>query len=144
MLFQVSIENLKEFANKFWSLSGHNKVFAFHGEMGAGKTTIITALCKHKGVKGSLSSPTFSIINEYRYFDEEGEQKIFHIDLYRLNSMEEVLQAGVEECIYSGSFCFIEWPEKAPSLLDENTLHVFINTLSDSVREVKLERTYTS
>ncbi len=139
MLFQVSIGGLEQFAHKFWSFAGSAKVFAFHGEMGAGKTTLITALCKYKGVAGTLSSPTFSIINEYRFLEKGIEHSIFHIDLYRLNSIEEVVQVGVEECIYSGDFCFIEWPEKAPALLDELALHVSIKTISDTEREVRLE-----
>jgi tRNA threonylcarbamoyladenosine biosynthesis protein TsaE len=107
--------------------------------MGAGKTTIITALCKQKGVKDTISSPTFSIINEYRFRNNGNESLIYHLDLYRLNSMEEIIQAGVEDCIYSGEICFVEWPEKAPEFLNENTVHVFIDLVDSTTRQVKIE-----
>lgn len=137
MQMQISIDNLDKFAAAFWKHVKEAKVFAFHGAMGAGKTTIIKALCKYKGVSGSMSSPTFSIINEYAYQDEEGLKKIFHIDLYRLKTLEETIQAGVEECINSGSLCFVEWPEKAPELFDEQTWHVFVEPVDESRRKLK-------
>ena len=139
MIFSVSINGLNEFAVSFWQTAGNSKLFAFHGEMGAGKTTIITGLCKQKGVKDIISSPTFSIINEYRFIEEGEEKKIFHLDLYRLNSMEEIIQAGVEDAIYSGDICFIEWPEKAPEFLAENTIHVFIDMIDGTHRSVKID-----
>ncbi|HET6723680.1 MAG TPA: tRNA (adenosine(37)-N6)-threonylcarbamoyltransferase complex ATPase subunit type 1 TsaE [Chitinophagaceae bacterium] len=139
MNFNVSIHHLEEFATDFWQLVKTEKIFAFHGEMGAGKTTIITALCKEKGVSDIISSPTFSIINEYSFNESHNERIIYHLDLYRLNSMEEIIQAGVEDCIYSGEICFIEWPEKAPGLLDEKTVHVFIEMVDDTTRLLKIE-----
>ena len=139
MVFQVSLEKLNEFAAAFWNRFNEGKVFAFHGEMGAGKTTIISALCRHKGVKDMISSPTFSIINEYSFDEKEHLRKIYHMDWYRLNSVEEIMQAGVEECMYSGEICFIEWPGKAPELLDEDTVHVFIETIDAGKRQVNIE-----
>jgi tRNA threonylcarbamoyladenosine biosynthesis protein TsaE len=139
MKFTVSIHRLKEVAADFWQLVKTEKIFAFHGEMGAGKTTIITALCKEKGVTDVISSPTFSIINEYSFNESHNERLIYHLDLYRLNSMEEIIQAGVEDCIYSGEICFVEWPERAPGLLDEKTVHVFIEILDDTTRLLKIE-----
>ena len=144
MTFQVPIDELRDFAIRFWEVVKEEKLFAFHGNMGAGKTTIITALCKEKGVRDVISSPTFSIINEYRFTDNEGEKIIYHLDLYRLNSMEEIIQAGVEDCIYSGEICFVEWPEKAPEFLNENTVHVYIDIMNSNIREVKIETTPTS
>ena len=138
-MFTVSVNQLNDFAIRFWQLAENKKLFAFHGEMGAGKTTIITALCKEKGVKDIISSPTFSIINEYPFFEKDNERIIYHLDLYRLNSMEEIIQAGVEDCIYSGEICFIEWPEKAPQLLDQKTVHVFIEMLDTKTRRLKIE-----
>ncbi len=139
MEFNVSIEELEIFAKKFWKEVTSPSVFAFHGPMGAGKTTLIESLCRAKGVKSHMSSPTFSIINEYA-FEEEGEEKIiYHIDLYRLKSEEEAIQAGVEDCIYSGSTCFVEWPERAEGLFDENTIHVYVEPLTEGIRRVKLE-----
>jgi tRNA threonylcarbamoyladenosine biosynthesis protein TsaE len=139
MIFQVSINELNDFAIRFWQMVKEKRVVAFHGGMGAGKTTIITALCKQKGVKNDISSPTFSIINEYRFSDDGGERKIYHLDLYRLNSLEEIIQAGVEDCIYSGEICFIEWPEKAPDFFNENTVHVHIDATNATTRQVKIE-----
>jgi len=141
MVLEVSSDRLEEFSNEFWALTGEAKVFAFHGEMGAGKTTLISALCKHKGVAESISSPTFSIINEYIFSEAGQEKKIFHLDLYRLNSMEEIMGAGVEDCIYSNEICFVEWPEKSSALFDKATIHVFVSTISDTLREVKVETT---
>ena len=138
MLLQVSIEKLDHFARQFWQVVGDAKVFAFHGGLGAGKTTTISAICRAKGVAESISSPTFAIINEYRFTENNSAQAIFHIDLYRLKSDEEVVQTGVEDCIESGSICFVEWPEKAPHLFDEKTLHVLIETLNERERLVKI------
>jgi tRNA threonylcarbamoyladenosine biosynthesis protein TsaE len=138
MQFQISHETLEAFADKFWNTVNGARVFAFHGQMGAGKTTIIAALCKSKGVTDAVSSPTFSIINEYS-FQEEGEAKsIFHIDLYRLKDEAEVVQSGVEDCVFSGSVCLVEWPEKAPWLFDENSVHVYVSSVSEHERRVDI------
>jgi tRNA threonylcarbamoyladenosine biosynthesis protein TsaE len=138
MLFQISLGELKNFARQFWNYADGKKVFAFHGEMGAGKTTIIGALCHCKGVEDVTGSPTFSIINEYSYSEEGETEKMFHIDLYRLKDEEEVVQAGVEDCIYSGWVCMVEWAEKAPGLFDENTVHVYIEPVSAIERKVEV------
>jgi tRNA threonylcarbamoyladenosine biosynthesis protein TsaE len=138
MQFHVSCSGLENFAKQFWSYVMNAKVFAFHGKMGAGKTTIINALCHIKGVNDVTGSPTFSIINEYNYLENGETKKIFHIDLYRLKDEEEVVQAGVEDCIYSGSVCLVEWPEKAPNLFDEKTVHVFIEFVSEAERKVEV------
>lgn len=138
-MFQVSLEGLNEFAAAFWNNFKDGKVFAFHGQMGAGKTTIITALCHYKFVQDVVSSPTFSIINEYSFSEDGTPRKIYHMDWYRLNSFEEIIQTGVEECICSGEICFIEWPEKAPELLDENVFHVFIETIDAGKRQVTIK-----
>ena len=135
---QITIDQLEQFAAAFWSHVKEAKVFLFHGQMGAGKTTTITALCQYKGVKEGISSPTFSIINEYVYQNGEQERKIYHIDLYRLKDMEEIVAAGVEDCIYSGEVCFVEWPQKAPELFDENAMHVVIYALDEQTRSIKI------
>jgi len=143
-MFHVSINELKDFSDVFWKQVKTAKLFAFHGAMGAGKTTLIAALCKGKGVRDAISSPTFSIINEYCFLENGSEKKIYHLDLYRLNSMEEIIQAGVEDCIYSDDICFIEWPEKAAPFLNANTVHVFIEMIDTTTREVKIETPATS
>jgi tRNA threonylcarbamoyladenosine biosynthesis protein TsaE len=139
MMFLASLGQLKEFARQFWNTVGDAKVFAFHGVMGAGKTTIIATLCHFKGTDDVVSSPTFSIINEYSFSENGTWKKIYHLDLYRLNSLEEVIQAGVEECLYSGEICMLEWPEKAPELLEDSTVHVFIEPVTEDSRRIKVE-----
>lgn len=109
------------------------KTIAFHGEMGAGKTTFIAAFCKALGVEKAISSPTYSIINQYT---TAGKQTIFHMDLYRLRDEDEAINAGVEDALCSGNLCLIEWPEKAASLLPENTLNIYIETINDDERKI--------
>jgi tRNA threonylcarbamoyladenosine biosynthesis protein TsaE len=134
----ISLAELPSFAADFWKIADNKKVFAVHGPMGAGKTTIIAALCKHKGVLDAISSPTFSIINEYNFFENQEYKKIFHIDLYRLKNIYEIIQAGVEDCIYSGEICMIEWAEKALHLLSEDALHIIIKPKNSTLREIKM------
>jgi tRNA threonylcarbamoyladenosine biosynthesis protein TsaE len=138
MTVAVSLDDLPAFAQQFWESVKDTRVFLFHGEMGAGKTTLIEAICAAKGVREHMSSPTFSIINQYG-FTEEGEEKlIYHIDLYRLKDEEEVIQAGVEDCVYSGSLCMIEWPQKAPGLFDQTAASIFIEPADATHRYVKI------
>ncbi|MFN2456794.1 MAG: tRNA (adenosine(37)-N6)-threonylcarbamoyltransferase complex ATPase subunit type 1 TsaE [Chitinophagaceae bacterium] len=137
MVQRVSLHQLASFATLFWNHVQAIKVFAIHGEMGAGKTTTIAALCNHKGVQDVVSSPTFSIINEYLFFNSGESKRIYHIDLYRLKDVREAIQAGVEDCINSGEICMIEWPEKASELLNENALHITITAVDEITREIK-------
>jgi len=139
MTFHVPISEVKIFAKKFWKIAGGTKVWAFHGEMGSGKTTTIAALCKEKGVQSHVSSPTFSIINEYEYRHGNKSGTIFHIDLYRLNNNEEIMQTGVEDCLLSNHFCFVEWSEKALHLFDENAMHVYIKEIDFETREIQIK-----
>src|SRR6186713_3610681 len=122
MEISFQLQDIQPVAETLWLQFPLQKVFAFHGGMGVGKTTFIHALCDVKGVTDTVGSPTFSIINEYRY----PGGKIFHIDLYRLRDEEEALRAGVEDCLYSDHICFVEWPEKAPGLFPSDAVHVFI------------------
>ena len=139
MVMEFSLDTIKESATLFWKSAGQATVFAFHGSMGAGKTTFIHALCDIKGVKDVVGSPTFSIINEYVY-KENGDRKIFHIDLYRLKDEEEAVQAGVEDCLYSDHINLVEWPERAPGIFPEDTVHVYIEVVDSSHRRLRLER----
>lgn len=138
MELQVSLEKLDAFATTFWNAINGATVVLFHGEMGAGKTTLIAALCRAKGVQDVVSSPTFSIINEYAYPEHGVLKKLYHIDLYRLQSEAEVVQAGVEDCLDSGAVCFIEWPEKAPGLFDTSAVRLFIEPVSSTERRIKI------
>jgi tRNA threonylcarbamoyladenosine biosynthesis protein TsaE len=138
MVWEISLDTLDEFAGLFWKNGFESKIFAFHGDMGVGKTTTIAALCKALGVKDTISSPTYSIINEYSYGKAGNTKKIYHIDLYRLKDTEEIMQAGVEECILSDEICMVEWPDKAPELFEENCLHIFIESVDEKTRLIKI------
>lgn len=134
---EIVIENINEIrsaAREFLSNMGDNKVFAFHGSMGAGKTTFIKALCEELGVTETVGSPTFAIINEYK--DGKG-LPIYHFDFYRINKLEEVYDFGYEDYFYSGNLCLIEWPELVESLLPENTVRISIEELEDGSRIIK-------
>lgn len=134
MQIAFTLYSIKQAAEEFWSAIGDKKVIIFHGKMGAGKTTFIHALCEVKGVEDVVGSPTFSIINEYEFSENGYLKKIFHIDLYRLKDEQEAIQTGVEDCLYSNHICFVEWPEKAPAIFPEDTLHVFIEPVNDETR----------
>ena len=138
MEWNFSLSTINEVAKEFWKATEGKLTFAFHGEMGAGKTTFIHALCDAKGVKDVVGSPTFSIINEYEY-DCDGTKKVlFHIDLYRIKDEEEALRAGVEDALYSGYMCLVEWPEKAPGVFPPNTIHVYLELINGTFRRLKI------
>ena len=130
----VNINEIRSAAREFLNIMGDNKVFAFHGSMGAGKTTFIKALCEELGVTETVGSPTFAIINEYK--DVKG-LPIYHFDFYRINKLEEVYDFGYEDYFYSGNLCLIEWPELVESLLPENTVRISIEELEDGSRIIK-------
>lgn len=116
------LSEINETADSFMKNFPEKKIFAFHGDLGAGKTTFIKALCKQLGTTDNTSSPTFSIVNEYRIQDEK---KIFHFDFYRIKNGSEAFDLGYEDYFYSKNYCFIEWPEKIDSLIPENTVHAY-------------------
>jgi tRNA threonylcarbamoyladenosine biosynthesis protein TsaE len=132
MNFTYKLKEIKQAARKTSECSNGKKVWAIHGEMGAGKTTFIHALCENFGVTSAIGSPTYSIINEY----DSNAGPIYHMDWYRLKDEEEALQAGGEDCILSGNLCLIEWPEKAISLLPDDCFHVTIVVLDEETRKV--------
>ena len=124
-MFLIStIESLPEVSRQLLDAFPDSRVFALYGRMGAGKTTLIRELCRTLGVTGEVQSPTFSIINEYKTLSDDS---VFHFDLYRINKIEELFDIGYEEYIYSGSYCFIEWPELAGYLLPEGTVRLEIS-----------------
>ncbi len=128
-----TLTEIKTAATRLLNLMGDNKIVAMHGEMGAGKTTFIHALCDVLGVEDVVTSPTFSIINQYFY---NGNETIYHIDLYRLKNNQEAIATGVEDCFYSGSYCFVEWPEKAPAIFPHNTIHAWLYTVDINTRKL--------
>ena len=127
------LENIKTVAAELLAAAGTKTVFAFHGEMGAGKTTFINALCEVMGVKDTISSPTFSIINQY---STATGKMVYHMDLYRLKDEEEATYTGVEDCLYSGNICLVEWPEKAPGIFPDETLQVTITSIDADTRKL--------
>lgn len=130
-----SLPDIATAAAKLLAISQEYKVIAFHGEMGAGKTTLVHALCTALGVKGNISSPTFSIINEY---STPAGDPVYHIDLYRVKDNMEAINAGVEDCLYSGQACWVEWPERAPSIFPEKTLHISILVVDTNTRKLQI------
>ena len=134
MEYNFTIENLSKAVAEFKKAMGDNRLFAFEGEMGAGKTTFIAELCRQIGAQDEFGSPTFSIINEY---NAEGK-KIYHFDFYRLNRPEEALDIGIEDYFYSGALCFMEWPDKIDYLLPEETVKVSIIVKEDGSRTIRI------
>ncbi|MEO8772488.1 MAG: tRNA (adenosine(37)-N6)-threonylcarbamoyltransferase complex ATPase subunit type 1 TsaE [Ferruginibacter sp.] len=135
MVVDFKLEDIENAAQQFLAAIGLKKVIAFHGEMGAGKTTFIHAVCNELKVEDSISSPTFSIINEYSV---PSGASIFHMDLYRLKDEEEAITAGVEDALYSGDLCFVEWPEKTRGIFPTDTVHCYLTSISDNERKLKI------
>ena len=134
MTITFSIEQLAEVAQQILD-QNPNKVILFNGDMGVGKTTLIKQLCKTLGVNDATSSPTFSLVNEYQ---TDNNQTVYHFDFYRLNKETEALDMGVDDYLYSGNWCFIEWSEKIPSLIPEEHSVISIELLSDGKRHLTL------
>ena len=135
MVVEYRLENIEMAARTFLSAISDHKVVAFHGEMGTGKTTFIHAVCKVFDVEDSISSPTFSIINEYV---SKNADIIYHMDLCRLKNEEEAIQAGVEEALLSGNLCLVEWPEKTPGIFPPNTLHCYLTSIDHNARKLQI------
>ncbi len=133
-----SIESLPQAAKEFAALMGDETVYAFRGEMGAGKTTFIRELCRALGVEDDLAnSPSFSIINEYR--SDKTAELIYHVDLYRLESVDDALEIGVEDYFDSGALCLLEWPERIEPLLPDDTVTVNVNVNPDMSRTMTVD-----
>jgi tRNA threonylcarbamoyladenosine biosynthesis protein TsaE len=132
---EVKREDLDELAKTFLARAGHCPVWLFYGEMGSGKTTFIKSLCARSGVEDVMSSPTFSIVNEYK--TREGK-KIYHFDYYRIKNEAEAYDIGSEEYFYSGNLCFIEWPERIPSLIPPEHVVVSIAVENENHRTIAL------
>lgn len=128
-----SLEHINDAAREFVDAMGGNKVFAFYGKMGAGKTTFIKAVCEVLGVTDVINSPTFAIVNEYL---DGNEKPIYHFDFYRIKKEEEVYDMGYEDYVYSGNLCFMEWPELIEDLLPEDAVKVTIEECEDGSRVV--------
>ena len=133
----ASLDRISIAAEEFISQTSGYKIFAFYGEMGVGKTTLIKEICKKLHVVNMVSSPSFSIINEY--ITDKGD-RIYHFDFYRIKNLEEVFDLGYEDYLYSGSYCLIEWPELVEALLPENIVRVTIEVDNDGTRTISAEK----
>ena len=134
MILEIeSLKTINETARKFIDQIGEHTVFAFNGKMGAGKTTFIKAICETMGVKETVNSPTFSIVNEYEAADG---RIIYHFDCYRINKIQEALDLGAEEYLYSGNLCFIEWSENIAPILPDSLVNVDIEEKENGKRNV--------
>jgi len=133
-----TLEEISQFVSQLLSYAGERKIFLFEGEIGAGKTTIIQAICHHFQVREYVTSPTYSIINEYSYKNPQtnAEKLIYHIDLYRLKSEREALDIGIEDYLDSENYCFIEWPQLINALLPSDSVKIKIEILEDSSRKI--------
>ena len=129
-----SPDELQPIAARLIECYSGKRIFAFHGEMGAGKTTFIKTICENLKVTDTVSSPTFAIINEYV---TENSGTVYHFDLYRIKAWTEMLEIGYEDYFFSGNYCLLEWPEKIVNLLPEETVHVDIVVSPDgSIRTI--------
>jgi tRNA threonylcarbamoyladenosine biosynthesis protein TsaE len=135
MNIEFSLTEINEVAAQILA-QNPKKVILFNGEMGAGKTTFIKSLSKLLGVNDTMSSPTFSLVNEYQTIQN---QKVFHFDVYRIKSEDEALDMGIEEYLYSGNWCFIEWSEKIPNLIPEEHSLITIKMLANGNRLLTFE-----
>lgn len=131
-----STDELPAAARDFVAQMGDNKVFAFYGKMGVGKTTFIKEVCIQLGITEPITSPTFAIVNEYRA--EKSGAIVYHFDFYRIKRLEEVYDMGYEDYFYSGAICFIEWPELVEDVLPENTLRLLIEEEADGSRTLTI------
>lgn len=132
----ATLKDLDQAAESFLDAMGEARVIAFSGEMGAGKTTFIQALCRKLGVTVEVNSPTFSLVNQY--FTSQGHS-VFHFDLYRIEDPAELFDMGYEEYFFSGEICFIEWPEKASHLIPEEALRVKIVVGENEARTLQFQ-----
>lgn len=128
-----ALKDLSEIAKSIIETAQH-KVLLFIGEMGVGKTTLIKQLCKELGSKDNISSPTFSLVNEYNAKDEF----IYHFDFYRIEDEEEALDIGLEDYLYSNNWCFIEWPQNIKNLLPLDAIEIHLSILEDGSHNIQL------
>ncbi|MBK8712726.1 MAG: tRNA (adenosine(37)-N6)-threonylcarbamoyltransferase complex ATPase subunit type 1 TsaE [Niastella sp.] len=130
-----SLAEINDVAKLLLEKINKKTVLCLYGEMGTGKTTLVKAIAAALAVKDTVSSPTFSIINEYMLADGES---MYHLDLYRIKNEEEAIAAGVEHCLYSGRFCIVEWPQHAHQLLPENAVICALTLLPNNHRKLEI------
>ena len=130
----LGLEKIDDTAKKIFELSRDNSIWLFNGDMGSGKTTLIKAICKIIGVEDRVTSPTFSIVNEYQF----DSRPVYHFDFYRLKNLNEAIDIGIEDYFYSNSFCFIEWPLVIRKILPSQYLDINIEAEEGVERKYKL------
>ena len=140
-LLQISysLTTIENDLRQFWQMANQYRVLAFSGEMGAGKTTFISALCHYLGVQDAVSSPTFALINEYHFVEDGNDKTIYHMDWYRLRDTEEAINAGMEDALNNPVvYCFVEWAEKAVELLPHPHLWIDIEVVNPDERKMSV------
>ncbi|MEC3879255.1 tRNA (adenosine(37)-N6)-threonylcarbamoyltransferase complex ATPase subunit type 1 TsaE [Parapedobacter sp. 10938] len=130
-----TLEGLPEAAGRMLAVVGDRRVWLFYGAMGAGKTTLISELCRQLGVVDATSSPTFAIVNEY----DSAAGTLYHFDFYRIKSEREAYDLGYEDYFYSGSYCFVEWPEKIADLLPDDAVRIHVTATADGRRRITVD-----
>ena len=137
---EILVHSLAELDDAMPRLAGildARRKIALYGDLGAGKTTLVQAFCRWLGVEDNATSPTFSLVNEYRYLDTDGNPAlVHHLDLYRLNSAQEALDIGIDELLYDPWHCFIEWPQLIEALLPEDAVKIQLDILSETARRL--------
>jgi len=131
---EVNLAGLLDVAARVLVAAGDRRVFLFYGEMGAGKTTLIKALCAELGVVDATSSPTFALVNEYT----ARQETLYHFDFYRIQSEQEAFDLGYEDYFYSGRYCFVEWPEKIDGLLPVDAVSLHLSVEPDGSRRIEM------
>jgi tRNA threonylcarbamoyladenosine biosynthesis protein TsaE len=134
MNVNYNLDQITEVAQNIMALN-LEKIVLFKGEMGAGKTTLIKHICTALGVTSNSSSPTFSIVNEY---ETASKELIYHFDMYRLKNQQEALDFGFEDYLYSGNYCFIEWPENIADLIPEKCSTIQISIIDSNTRNISV------
>ena len=132
---KYSLQNLDKIAAKIIA-SSKTKTLLFFGQMGVGKTTLIKEICKELGVLDNISSPTFTLVNEYQ---TEFNEKVFHFDFYRIINEEEVMDIGIEDYFYNNNWCFVEWPENIKNLLPLDAVEIHLTILEDGRRNILIK-----
>lgn len=132
---KFNIDQIDEAARTFLEALGNNKIVAFYGGMGAGKTTFIKAICRQLGVSDVITSPTFAIVNEYA---DRDDNPVYHFDFYRIKKVDEVRDLSFDDYIYSGYLCLMEWPELIEELLPPETIRVTIRETENGERELSI------
>lgn len=132
-----TLDNIATAAQQLWEFAAPYRIIAFNGEMGAGKTTLIHHICQHLGVQDNVSSPTFALINEYHFTENNTDRIIYHMDWYRLKGTDEAINAGMEDTLFRKDvYCFVEWPEVAQDILPYPHISIQINVISVTERQL--------